>query len=41
MQLVIMVAGVLFLLIYGTELEGGIGNVWEVNKISGRLDFLE
>lgn len=40
-QLLIMIAGVLTVLIYGTLKEGGIVEVLRVNRLSGRLDFIE
>lgn len=39
-QTVFMVGGLLTVLIVGFIREGGIGNVWEANLQSGRLDFL-
>lgn len=41
LQLVIMFIGVLIVLIYGSVEQGGFANVWEANKLSGRLDFIE
>ena len=41
LQLCIMIAGIYVVLIYGTIEQGGFSNVWEANKLSGRLDFME
>ena len=41
LQLLVMISGVILVLIMGVVKEGGFGEIWEVNKISGRLDFLE
>ena len=41
LQLIIMVAGIMIVLIFGTIKEGGISKVLEVNRLSGRLDLLE
>ena len=41
LQLVIMLIGVFIVLIMGVVKEGGFGSVWETNRLSGRLDFME
>ena len=40
-QLIIMVAGVIVVLIYGSIEQGGFFKVLEVNRLSGKLDILE
>ena len=40
-QLIIMLVGVFIVLIMGVVKEGGFGSVWETNRLSGRLDFME
>ena len=40
-QLCIMILGVLIVVIYGSIADGGFSKIWEVNRLSGRLDILE
>lgn len=41
LQSLLMVSGLVAVIITGVIKEGGIGNIWEVNRMSGRLDFME
>jgi len=41
LQLVIMIGGIFVVLIYGIVDGNGMAEIWEANKLSGRLDFLE
>jgi len=36
-----MMGGTFVVLIYGIVDGGGMAEIWEANKLSGRLDFLE
>ena len=41
MQLAIMIIGIVVVYIVGVIKEGGFGEIYEVNNISGRLDIFE
>jgi len=36
-----MIGGIFIVLTYGIIDGGGMAEIWEANKLSGRLDFLE
>jgi len=41
LQFIIMVAGTVTVLVYGSVKEGGFGEVLRVNYLSGRMDITE
>lgn len=40
LQSLLMVVGVITVTAAGIYTEGGVANIWEANRVSGRLDFL-
>lgn len=40
LQSLLMVVGVIAVMAAGVHREGGVANVWEASRVSGRLDFL-
>lgn len=40
-QIMLTVIGVVVILVYGSILEGGMGNVWRVSEAGGKLDMFE